>query len=163
MIQFWLCWLGIFVTISICAKINNDLNRNMINLIPWIVKTYIPALRDGYRADEAHVILKQRISVLDVWYKGSLWYGYLTVGLQVLMILVAVLVTVYHWFPYILLMVIVMLLGSMVVFLPRTVNRRTDAIKVREQYFLTYADLKKDEKINGSNIAGSDGGTSTHS
>lgn len=164
MVTFWLAYSGLFLIITICSLLNASLAKHLKILIPWINETFRPALMDGGHPNHARDLTLERIPVLEEWEKAARYYTIITYILQFLMFALGAFVQSGHGIPYILLMVIVMLLGSMVMFFPRTVIRRLNVKKAIGFYFIAYAGLMAEiqEKSKDGNNA-NDLGTDSHS
>lgn len=164
MVSFWLAYSGLFVIITACAMTNASLAKYLKIIIPWINETLRPALVAGGHSNHARDITLERIPVLEEWEKAARYYSIITYILQALMFTVGAFVQFQIGMPYILLMVIVMLLGSMVMFFPRTVIRRLNVKQAIGFYFMAYAELMKEihEKTIDDNKS-SDLGTNTPS
>lgn len=166
MVQFWLAFSGLCLIITISSALNASLMKHLEILIPWIKETFRPTLLSSGHTKEARDLSLERIPLLENWEQAGIWYGVITFALQILMVGLGLFVQYSKGIPYILLMVIVMLLGSMVMFFPRTVIRRSNVKKAIGFYFIAYAGLKKEitekEKSNDANNS-SDSGENSHS
>lgn len=163
MIQFWFAYSGLFAVITICAMINKSLYTHLNNLIPWLKGTLKPALLRSGGNKEAHDLTKERLPLLEDWVDAALWYSLITFVLQILLLLVGGFVVYTNKFSYILLTVIVCLLGSMVMFFPRTVMRRLMVIKAKSFYDVTYTSLMKEQEQEKETNDGNSNGTSSPS
>jgi hypothetical protein len=156
-ITFWLSFSGLFAIITICAVINASLDKHLKILLPTLKEKVLPKMRELGHDSQARDLSKERIPVLQNWQDAAIWYSLITLVLQFLLLLAGGFVVWSNRFPYILLMIIVMLLGSMVMFFPRTLIRRYNTRKAIGFYFLAYAGLMKeqqerDDVLNANNI-----------
>lgn len=161
MTQFWFAYSALFLIITICAMINKSLYDHLTKLIPWLKSTLKPALLRSGGNREAHDLSKERLPLLENWVDAALWYSLITFVLQILLLLVGGFVVTTNKFSYILLTIIVCLLGSMVMFFPRTVMRRSMVIKAKSFYDVTYTSLMKEQEKETND--GDSNGTSTPS
>lgn len=164
LVTFWLAYSGLFAVVTICSFCNRALRKNIDILLPWIKEILHPALVNNAKPVMAREMVKDRIPTLEAWDKAAVWYDVITYVLMMCLTLLGLLVSYSIGIPYILLMVIAMLLGSMVMFFPRTLIRRYRVRKAIGHYFLAYAGMIatkiKETSTNGSI---SDGGTNSHS
>jgi hypothetical protein len=163
LLNFWLAYTGLFVIITIASALNANLHHHLDILIPWLKETFRPALLNNAHPDEARDLQKERLPILEEWNKACLWYGGITFVLQLLLFLLGALVVFNTGIPYILLMVIVMLLGSLVMFFPRTVIRRSNVKQAIGFYFIAYAGLMVEIKEKASDGDTGKSGTNSHS
>lgn len=148
MLLFWLAVTLVFITVTVCSTINLSLHNALVHLIPWLETTFTDELREAGNLDDIRDIKKTRIPLLEDWYLGSRWYGIVVFVLQIMLIIVAGLVQFFHVVPYILVMVTIMLLGSTLMFFPRTWIRRKHVFTARSFYFLAHVALLTKTKLD---------------
>lgn len=147
-LQFWILWNVLFLFVVTCSMMNANLHTYLKTLLPWFQKIYLPKLLASEHSADARSIKRDQIPLFEEWEKACGWYSFITFTLQILLLILASLMTFSVGVPYILLMVIVMLLGSTVMFFPRTIIRRANVKAAVGFYFLAHAKLLCDEVTN---------------
>jgi len=165
MVQFWIAYSCLFAITTVCSATNVSLRKHIDILLPWLKDTFHPSLAKNGYPSLAHNIKTERIPTLQKWDKAAVWYDAIVYVLMLLLGLLGMFVTISTEIPYILLMVIAMLLGSMVMFFPRTLLRWHGVKKAIGHYFLAHAgmlvEIKLKEKVG--NVENSSGGTNSRS
>lgn len=159
MVEFWIAWTVIVAIITFCSYLNANLHHLLKKLIPFLKETLRPALLNGF-SNQARILGKDKIPEYEEWFSGAIWYGALTFVLIGLMFVGGLFATFLQIFPYILLLVIILLLGSMVAFFPRIVTRRAKIIVEMHNYYESYEALQRLEQENTT--YGSNSGTNSH-
>ncbi len=138
MLKFWIAFTAIFAFTTVGAIINQSLYTKIKNLVPWLTKSFIPTIiRDG-NVEEANTIKRDQLPIIDQWYMASLWYGVTTFVLQIILLLSGLYVSVYHDLPFFIALPNLLLLGSTVMFFPRTCIRRSKISTIHKNYRVAY-------------------------
>lgn len=142
MVQFWLSFTGLMIIITICAFINQTLHSRLQKLNIFLKETLKPALHE-YQPNEERELVRDQFPILENWTDASLWYSLITFSAQIVLLLIGGIMSTFHTLSPFVLYILVCLLGSMVMFFPRTITRFFKVKESTNHYFTAYANILK--------------------
>lgn len=142
LILFWSSFAGLMLITTICAAFNQVLYKRLQKLTAFLKETLKPALHE-YRPNEEREMVRDQFPILENWTDASLWYSLITFSAQIVLFLIGGIMEMFHTLPILVLYVLVCLLGSMVMFFPRTITRFFKVKESTNHYFTSYAEILK--------------------